>query len=89
MAHAYNRRTAIPTYVKGDEITLSMGNTYGKDDADVLSLHSFHEEHEIISVGRPLGSFERSYFQSPNPTMEAASEKQLDASTAGAVASAT
>ncbi|XVF20116.1 hypothetical protein REPUB_Repub11eG0170500 [Reevesia pubescens] len=89
MGHTYNRGTATPAYGKGDEIPLSMGNTCGKEHANILSFGGFHEEHEIIPVGRPLGSFEPSYNQSSNPTSEAASEKQLDASTAGSVASAT
>ncbi|XWS28878.1 hypothetical protein CRYUN_Cryun25bG0109400 [Craigia yunnanensis] len=89
MGHTYSRGTATPAYGKSDEIPISMGSTYGKEAASILSFGGFHEEHEIIPVGRTFGSFEPSYSQSSNPTSEAASEKQLDASTAGAVASAT
>ncbi|XWS53170.1 hypothetical protein CRYUN_Cryun11dG0134700 [Craigia yunnanensis] len=89
MGHTYNRGTATPAYSKGDEIPISMGNTFGKEDANILSFGGFHEEHEIIPVGKPLSSFKPSYSQPSIPTSETASEKQLDASTAGAVASAT
>ncbi|KAK6234808.1 Tify domain binding domain - like 7 [Theobroma cacao] len=94
MGHTYNRgdthiRTATPAYGKGDEIPISMGDTYGKEDANILSFGGFHEEHEIIPVGRPLSSFEPSYTPSSNPSSEGASEKQLDASTAVVVASTT
>ncbi|OMO67684.1 hypothetical protein CCACVL1_20382 [Corchorus capsularis] len=93
MGHTYNRgdthiRTSSPAYGKGDEIPLSMGDTYGKEDANILSFGNFHEEHEIIPVGRPLGSFEPPYAQSSNPASDAALEKQLDARSTGAVASA-
>ncbi|XVF05562.1 hypothetical protein REPUB_Repub05bG0182900 [Reevesia pubescens] len=86
MGHTYNRgdahiRTASPAYGKGDENPISIGSTYVKEDAGILSFGGFHEEHEIIPVGRPLGSFKPSYFQSSNPTSEAALEKQLDSST--------
>ncbi|XP_022728668.1 uncharacterized protein LOC111284206 isoform X2 [Durio zibethinus] len=94
MRHTYNRddahvSTATPPYSKGDGIPISMGDTYVKEDANILSFGDFHEDHEIIPVGRPLGSFDPSYCQSSNPTLEVASEKQLDASTAGTVAIAT
>ncbi|XVE79634.1 hypothetical protein DITRI_Ditri14bG0073800 [Diplodiscus trichospermus] len=89
MSHTYNRGTTAPAYSKGDEIPISMGNTYGKEDANILSFGGFNEEHEIIPVGRSLGSFEPLYSQSSNPTSIVASEKQLDASTADAVSSAT
>ncbi|XP_022752772.1 uncharacterized protein LOC111301409 isoform X2 [Durio zibethinus] len=89
MGNTYNRGTATTAYGEGNEIPVSMGNTYGKEDANILSFSGFHEEHEIIPVDRHLGSFEPSYSQSSNPTSVAASEKQLDSSTAGAVAGAT
>ncbi|XVF68704.1 hypothetical protein PTKIN_Ptkin11bG0022700 [Pterospermum kingtungense] len=89
MGHTYDSGTATPAYGKGDEIPISMGNTYGKEDANILSFGGFHEEHEIIPVGRPLDSFEPSYGQPSNQTSEAALGKQLDASTAIVVASST
>lgn len=89
IGHAYNRGTGTSAYGKGDEIPIAMGNTYGKDDVNILSFGGFHEEHEIIPVGRPLDSFEPSYSQPSTQTSEAALRKQVDASTASAVASAT
>ncbi|KAL4279640.1 hypothetical protein GQ457_03G044360 [Hibiscus cannabinus] len=94
MGHTYNRddlhiTTAAPAYDKDNEIPISMANTYVKEDANILSFGGFHEEHEIIPVGRPLGSFDPSYCQSSNPTLEDSSGKQLCVSISGSVASAT
>lgn len=96
MGHTYNRddlhiTTATPAYDKDNEIPISMANTYVKEDANILSFGGFHEEHEIMPVGRTLGSFDPSYCQSSNPTSEDTSGKQLGVcvSIAHAVASAT
>ncbi|KAK8489252.1 hypothetical protein V6N13_009543 [Hibiscus sabdariffa] len=94
MGHTYNRddlhiTTAAAAYDKDNEIPISMANTYVKEDANILSFGGFHEEHEIIPVGRPLGSFDPSYCQSSNTTLEDSSGKQLCVSISGSVASAT
>ncbi|XP_038993018.1 uncharacterized protein LOC120116670 isoform X2 [Hibiscus syriacus] len=93
-SHTYNRddlhnTTATPAYDKDNEIPISMANTYVKEDADILSFSSFNDEHEIIPVGRPLGSFDPSYCQSSNPTLAGASGKHLDMPITGSVATAT
>lgn len=92
MSHTYNRddmRITTPAYSKDNEIPISMANGYVKEDANILSFGGFHEEHEIIPVGRPLGSFDPSYCQSANPTLEDSSGKQLDTSAASSIPSAT
>ncbi|KAE8688744.1 zinc finger protein ZAT11-like [Hibiscus syriacus] len=53
-----------------------------------LSFGGFHEEHEIIPVSRTLGSFDPSYCQSSNSTLEDTSRNQLGISISGSVASA-
>ncbi|GMI92050.1 HopZ1a Interactor 1 [Hibiscus trionum] len=94
MSHTYNRddlhiTTATAAYDKDNEIPISIANTYVKEDANILSFGGFHEEHEIIPVGRPLGSFDPSYCQSSNPTSEDTSRKHPDVPIAGSDANAT
>lgn len=94
MGHTYNRldaevRPTSPIYSKGDEIPLSMGSTYSKDVSNMISFGGFHEGHDVIATGQPVGGFESTYNQSSDQNPEAPSDKQLDALNANQVASAT
>ncbi|KAL9416045.1 hypothetical protein AB3S75_039273 [Citrus x aurantiifolia] len=84
MGHTYNRgdtniRSTGSTYCKGEDGAISLSDTYSKDDNNIISFVGFHDEHEIISMGQPIGGYDSSYNQSSDQT-EAALEKQLNTS---------
>lgn len=81
MGHTYNRggthiRSTDSSYCKGEDGAISLSATYSKEDNTIISFVGFPDEHEIISMGQPISSYDSSYNQSSDQT-EAASEKQL------------
>ncbi|GLU02401.1 hypothetical protein SLE2022_196530 [Rubroshorea leprosula] len=94
MGHNYNKldghvRPTAPAYGKGDEIPISMGNPCSKEDVNVISFGGFHEEHDITATAQPVGSYEPSFNQSKDLTLEPAPDRQLGALNAHPVSSAT
>lgn len=90
ISHTYSRGddhigSTSPTYVKGDDNAIPISDTYSKEDSNMISFGGFHDAHDIIPVGRPIGSYDQSYNQSSVQTPEAVHEKELDASNANAV----
>lgn len=77
-------RSAGSTYCGGNENVISIGDTYGKNDDNIISFGGFPDERDIISVGRPIGSYDKLYHQS-SQTSETACEKELDIPKANAV----
>lgn len=89
MAHSYNRDAHIVStcaaYMKGDDNSNPISDTYSKEDANMISFGGFHDARDIIPVGRPISSYDQSY----NQPSEAVREKDLDTSNANAAASNT
>ncbi|KAH7542506.1 hypothetical protein FEM48_Zijuj02G0081200 [Ziziphus jujuba var. spinosa] len=85
----YNRvdahiRSAGSNNGRRDENAISIGDTYSKGDTDIISFGGFSDEQDIISVGRPVDSYDKLYHQS-SQTSETAYEKELDAPKVNAV----
>lgn len=93
MAHSYNRDPHIVStcaaYMKGDDNSNPISDTYSKEDANMISFGGFHDARDIIPVGRPISSYDQSYNQPSVQTPEAVREKELDTSNANAAASNT
>ncbi|KAG8655349.1 uncharacterized protein LOC110613407 isoform X2 [Manihot esculenta] len=93
MAHSYNRDAHIVStcaaYMKGDDNSNPISDTYSKEDANMISFGGFHDARDIIPVGRPISSYDQSYNQPSVQTPEAVREKELDTSNANAAASNT
>ncbi|KAL5574560.1 hypothetical protein UlMin_016259 [Ulmus minor] len=77
MSHTYNRDDVnshigsdLPNYGRGDDNTISLGDTFSKGDTSILSFGGFPDEQDIIPVGKPPSV----------QTSEAASEKVYIAS---------
>ncbi|XP_057956113.1 uncharacterized protein LOC131149572 isoform X2 [Malania oleifera] len=80
-------RTISPSFDKGCHNTLSVANTY-KEDSNIIPYDGFHIETSIPLPG-PGGSCDLLYNQSSVQILETASNKELNASDANAVMSAT
>ncbi|XP_038719918.1 uncharacterized protein LOC120012544 isoform X1 [Tripterygium wilfordii] len=96
MGHLYNRGDthiglAGSAYVKGDENVISIVDTFSKGDANMISFGGFHDEHDIMHVGRPISGYDPSYNHSSGQTSDAPArgEKEFDASNVNAVIDAT
>ncbi|PON38661.1 Jas TPL-binding domain containing protein [Trema orientale] len=76
-------RSTIPNYSRVDS-TITMGDTYGKGDTNIISFSGFPDEQDIIPVGRPVDSYDQLYHHS-SVTSETACEKEPDPLDANAV----
>ncbi|KAL5581065.1 hypothetical protein UlMin_013507 [Ulmus minor] len=92
MSHTYNRDDGnshigsdLPNYGRGDDNTISLGDTFSKGDTTILSFGGFPDEQDIIPVGKPVVSYEELFNQPSVQTSEAASEKVYIASNVNAV----
>ncbi|KAF5727398.1 hypothetical protein HS088_TW22G01091 [Tripterygium wilfordii] len=95
MGHLYNREdthigSAGSASVKGDENAISIGDTFGVGDANMISFGRFHDEPDFMRVGRPISGYGPSYNHSSGQTSvaPASCEKELDASNVRAVVGA-
>ncbi|KAL5568482.1 hypothetical protein UlMin_025057 [Ulmus minor] len=82
MSHTYNRDDGnshigsnLPNYGRGDDNTISLGDTFSKGDTSILSFGGFLDEQDIIPMGKPPSV----------QTSEAASEKVYIASNVNAI----
>ncbi|XP_059626658.1 uncharacterized protein LOC132269479 isoform X3 [Cornus florida] len=87
MGHTYNR-SMDSTSGKGDDDTISIGHTYNKGEASTISFGGFHNEPVIDLLARPISSYDMLYSRDSIQTSETPGQKELDASNAGTVPSA-
>ncbi|KAK6926925.1 Tify domain binding domain [Dillenia turbinata] len=93
VGHTYNRgpssiRSIDSTYDKGDGNASSIDHTFSKGATNNISFGGFHDESDISSLSRPLGSYELLCTQSSVQTSETSVGKELDGLNASASVSA-
>ncbi|KAM7259646.1 hypothetical protein ACFE04_015387 [Oxalis oulophora] len=75
--------------VKDSDYGISLNNSFGKEDSNVLSFGGFPDDQDIIPVVQPLTLYDSSYNQSSNQiSEEALFDKVLEQSNSGSVVSA-
>lgn len=93
MGHSYNQDDHVvspcTTYVKEDDGSAPISDTYGKEEANMISFGRFHDVHDIIPVGRPMSGYDQSYSQPSVQNPEAVHDREFDVSTANTAGSNT
>lgn len=74
-------------YIKGDEISISVSDTYSKEQTNMISFGDLHDAHDIIPIGKPIDGYGKSYDQSSEAVQAQGAdfEKELDSSNSIAV----
>ncbi|XP_022148359.1 uncharacterized protein LOC111017029 [Momordica charantia] len=65
---------------KVDGNVVSIGDDYGKRDANIISFGGFPDEQDIISLGRSLGSHDPTFYESSFQSSEAPGLTELESS---------